>query len=245
MDSALHSFHKHKAVKSVSADDLDSKQKRLTALIVGLLLNAFGNGLTISTNVGTAPWGASEVNLAHILHTSIGLSMFMVGVLVACVNQLLIHRFDFPRFAGEIVFISFFSYFVNIFTVVFTKLGIANLPLVFRYVICFLGIIILCCSISFYQRANLIMHPNDDTTNILRFMYCHNKVIRAQLLNFLVPVIVMTVCFFLTHHLYAVNVGTVICLFANGPLIAFADKHLWHSLHHNIKKPHHITDRNN
>ncbi|KRL78896.1 hypothetical protein [Lactobacillus delbrueckii] len=39
----------------------------------GLVLNAFGNGITISSNIGTAPWGASEVKLAHIFHTSIAL----------------------------------------------------------------------------------------------------------------------------------------------------------------------------
>ncbi|HJE27069.1 hypothetical protein [Limosilactobacillus pontis] len=162
-------------------------------------MNALGNGLT----VGTSPWTASEVNIAQLVGTSVGLPMFCVSVLVAIVNQLLIRQWDPLRFFGEIGFIACFSYFVNVFVAFFTWLGVPHLPFLLRAVLCFLGVATFCCAISIYQRANLVMHPNDDTTNILRFLYCHNRVVVAQL--------------------------------ANGPLIGFFDRHVWHGLTHNFR----------
>ncbi|MBT8849768.1 hypothetical protein ACXO4P_07105 [Lactobacillus delbrueckii subsp. bulgaricus] len=175
-------------------------------------MNAFGNGITISSNIDTAPWWASEVNLAHIFHTSIALAMFLTGFLVAVINQLLMRRFDLPRFLDEVVFIACFSYFINLFTSLFSALGLPDLPLPWRLVAGLLGIMTLGCSISFCQRANLLMHPNDDTTNILRFMYCKNKVV----LNFSVPLLLTGICWLATGKVYAVNIGTLLCLLVNG-----------------------------
>ena len=45
---------------------------RILALVTGLVMNALGNGLTVATNVGTSPWTASEVNIAQLVGTSVG-----------------------------------------------------------------------------------------------------------------------------------------------------------------------------
>lgn len=198
-------------------------------------MNALGNGLTVATNVGTSPWTASEVNIAQLVGTSVGLPMFCVSVLVAIVNQLLIRQWDPLRFFGEIGFIACFSYFVNVFVAFFTWLGVPHLPFLLRAVLCFLGVATFCCAISIYQRANLVMHPNDDTTNILRFLYCHNRVVVAQLVNFIPPIVIMVVTFLISGHLYAINIGTLFALLANGPLIGFFDRHVWHGLTHNFR----------
>ena len=97
---------------------------RILALVIGLVLNALGNGLTVATNVGTSPWTASEVNIGNLIHTTVGIPMFCVGVLVAITNQLLIHQWDKWRFFGEIGFIACFSYFVDVFVALFTRLGV-------------------------------------------------------------------------------------------------------------------------
>lgn len=198
-------------------------------------MNALGNGLTVATNVGTSPWTASEVNIAQLVGTSVGLPMFCVSVLVAIVNHLLIRQWDPLRFFGEIGFIACFSYFVNVFVAFFTWLGVPHLPFLLRAVLCFLGVATFCCAISIYQRANLVMHPNDDTTNILRFLYCHNRVVVAQLVNFIPPIVIMVVTFLISGHLYAINIGTLFALLANGPLIGFFDRHVWHGLTHNFR----------
>lgn len=208
---------------------------RIVALLLGLVINALGNGLTVATNMGAAPWTAAEVNLAALVHASVGLTMFIVGALVAVANQLLIRRWDGWRFGGEIAFIAGFSYFIDVFIALFNHLGVPTLPVLVRVGLCLLGIMIFCAAISFYQRANLIMHPNDDTTNILRFLYFHGRVGKAQLVNFLVPLGLLVITTVIGHHLYSVNVGTVFCVLFNGPLIGFADRHFWLSLHHNFR----------
>lgn len=75
---------------------------RVLALVIGLVLNAMGNGLTVSTAMGTSPWTASEVNIAAIVGTPVGLPMFIVGVLVATANQILIHQWDKLRFSVKL-----------------------------------------------------------------------------------------------------------------------------------------------
>lgn len=109
---------------------------RILALITGLVMNAFGNGLTVATNVGTSPWTASEVNIAQLIGTKVGLPMFCVGALVAVINQLLIRQWDRLRFFGEIGFIACFSYFVDIFVALFTWLDVPHLSFLFRAVLC-------------------------------------------------------------------------------------------------------------
>lgn len=207
---------------------------RVIALIVGLVLNALGSGLTVATNMGAAPWTAAEVNLAYVCHISIGLMIFLVGVLVTITNQLLIKRWDKYRFFGEIIFIASFSYFTDVFINLFDWLKVPQLMVLWRILFCMLGIIIFCVAISLYQRANLVMHPNDDTTNILRFDYCKGRVVIAQLINFVVPIIAIIVSGLLMHHIYSVNIGTLLCIGFNGPIIGLADQHVWHGLNHNF-----------
>lgn len=208
---------------------------RISALLVGLVINALGNGLTVATTVGTSPWTAAEVNLGKLFGTSVGWPMFIVGTLTAVANQILIRQWDKWRFVGEVAFIAGVSWFIDIFVAFFDRLGVPNLPFWIRVVLCFIGVATFCCAISIYQRANIIMHPNDDTTNILRFLYFHDQVVVAQLVNFTVPVMIMVVTFFISGRIYAINIGTLFALLANGPLIGFFDRHVWHSLHHNFR----------
>ena len=86
------------------------------------------------------------------------------------------------------------------------------------------------------------MHPNDSTTNILRFLYLKNNVVRAQFINFLVPLGMTGICYLATGRIYSVNIGTLVILLVNGPMIAWTDRHLWHSLHHNVQQPKAIHD---
>lgn len=213
----------------------NSMPTRIFALVLGLVINAFGNGLTIATNMGSAPVTASAVNLAHFLHLSVGLMIFAIGAITAVINQILIRQWDGWRFFGELVFVSSFGYFVNFSASLFSRLGIPKLLIIARIFLCLLGIVIFCTAISFYQRANLVMHPNDDTTNILRFLYFKGHVEIAQLVSFVVPILIIITTTILTHHIYAFNIGTLFCILFNGALIGWADRHVWHGLSHNFR----------
>lgn len=214
----------------------NTKSQRWVGLISGLILNAFGNALTISANMGSAVWTASAVNYSHWFNLNVGIILFFIGFLNTVTNQVLLRHPDWPRFVGEILYVCFFSYFVNIFAQLFDQVGIGQLPIVVRGILSCLGIIIFfCTAISLYQRANILMHPNDDTTNILRFMYLKKSAVAAQLVDFVPPIIAMVISFAVTHNLYAVNVGTIFSILFNGVIIQTADRWVWPTLKHNFK----------
>ncbi|MFC6275177.1 hypothetical protein ACFQET_06565 [Levilactobacillus tangyuanensis] len=206
--------------------------------MIGLLLNAFGNALSVAANAGSGIWTAAAVNIAYWIHGNVGIILLIVGVLSALLNQLLIRKVDIPRFIGEVAFISCFSYFIDLFVGIFTKWGIPALPLGWRMALSVLGVTIFACSISIYQRANLIMHPNDDTSNILRFMYLGGRATASQLVDFIPPIIMIAVCYAATRQIYSVNVGTLYSILFNGIIIAASDKHIMPHLYHNFRASH-------
>ncbi|KRN07666.1 hypothetical protein FD15_GL000959 [Liquorilactobacillus sucicola DSM 21376 = JCM 15457] len=214
----------------------NSIQARFLGLIGGLLLNAFGNGLCISGNAGSGLWTASAVNLSKLTNINVGIFLFTLGILNVVTNQFLIHHWDWHRFVGEFCFIFFFSYFVNTFAQFFNYLGIPNLPFLIRALISCLGVVFFCIAISLYQRANIIMHPNDDTTNLLRFLYLKGNSTAAQLLDFVVPIVIIIFCTIFSHKIYAVNVATLFSFLLNGVIIAEADRLIFPQLKHNFKR---------
>lgn len=224
---------------SVQPTTHNSLTARIAALIFSLVLNAFGNALCVSSNVGSGIWTAAAVNLHLAFGPDVGLLLFIVGLINAITNQILIRRIDLPRFGGEVIFVLFFSYFIDIFIGVFSYLGVPTLPWFVRMLLSLVGVSTFCVAISIYQRANIFMHPNDDTTNILRFMYLKGNATASQLIDFVPPIVAIAVTFTVTHHIAAVNVGTLYSILMNGVLIATADRLVFPKLVHNfrVKKP--------
>ncbi|WP_119326460.1 hypothetical protein [Companilactobacillus musae] len=213
----------------------NSIQARIIGLVSGLVLNAFGNGLCISANMGSGLWTASAVNMNKWFGWNTGLLLFIIGVMNAIINQFLIKRFDGKRLIGEILYVMFFSYFVNVFTNLLNMVGVPSLPIVIRTILSCLGVVFFCVAISLYQRANIVMHPNDDTTNILRFLYLKGNSTAAQIIDFIPPIIIIIISGITIHNVYSVNIGTVFSFIFNGILIATADKWIWPALKHNFK----------
>lgn len=213
----------------------NSIQTRIVGLVSGLVLNAFGNGLCISANMGSGLWTASAVNMNKWFGWNTGLLLFIIGVMNAIINQFLIKRFDGKRLVGEVLYVMFFSYFVNVFTNLLNMIGVPSLPIVIRTILSCLGVVFFCIAISLYQRANIVMHPNDDTTNILRFLYLKGNSTAAQLIDFIPPIIIIIISGIAIHNVYSVNIGTLFSFVFNGILIATADKWIWPALKHNFK----------
>ncbi|CAJ1178499.1 hypothetical protein CPR19088_GLDEOEPO_01259 [Companilactobacillus paralimentarius] len=197
-------------------------------------MNAFGNGLCISANMGSGLWTAAAVNVTKWTGLNTGLLLFIIGVINAITNQFLIRRVDSRRLIGEILYVMFFSYFVNVFTNLLNIVGVPSLPIVIRAILSCLGVVFFCVAISLYQRANIVMHPNDDTTNILRFLYLKGNSTAAQIIDFIPPIIIIIVAGIAIQNVYSVNIGTVFSFIFNGILIAAADKWIWPELKHNF-----------
>lgn len=211
--------------------------KRWCYLGLSLLINATGHVFTIATNLGSAVWTASAVNLYHLWPLSLRLTLFLCGALVALINAMLIHHLDWIQLAGNLLFITPFSYLIQLFTQMIIHLGINDLTLIIRIFIDIGGILCVALATSIYQRANLILHPNDDFMQILRYRYFKGNATIAQMAHYIPPIIMMLVTYCLSGKIFAVNIGTLICLLFQGSFIGYFDVHTFKSLkHYNLVK---------
>jgi len=210
-------------------------KERWVGLIAGVLFNAFGNGMAVAGNMGSGLWTASAVNLHNWTGISLGVILFLIGVVNAITNQFLIRRWDGKRLFYEIVYVIFFGGIVQYSAQMLESLGINHAPVIWRLLFSCLGVVIFCIGISLYQRANIIMHPNDDTSNILRFLYLKGNATASQLLDFLPPAVVVIITYFATGQILSVNIATLFSIFGNGALIAISDRLIWPHLTHNFR----------
>lgn len=212
---------------------MDSKfKKRLGYLIFAIVLDAFANALMIDSNMGSAVWTASAVNISTLLHASYGTTLFVYAVIVTIVNQLLLGKFDTHIFISNLLFSLPFSYLVGFFSDLLNPFHFPSLPIYLRIVIDILGLMLISIGTSIYQRCNLIQHPNDEMAYLLRFKYLHGSAGWGQLVSYTPPIIIMIICFALTGRIISVGIGTVLAMFCQGIIIGMADKIVVPSLKH-------------
>ncbi|WP_229239910.1 DUF6198 family protein [Companilactobacillus futsaii] len=205
---------------------------RLGYLIFAIILDAFSNAVMIDSNMGSAVWMSSAVNISAFLHSPYGTTLFVYAVLVTIANQILLRKFDGHIFISNLLFSFPFSYLVGIFSNVLNPLGLNQLPLLMRLMVNILGLIGVSIGTSIYQRCNLIQHPNDELAYLLRFKYLHGSAGWGQLLSYTPPVVIMIICFVLTGNILSVGIGTILAMFFQGVIIGISDKIVVPSLKH-------------
>lgn len=210
----------------------NSFRKRLGFLIFAIVLDAFANALMIDSNMGSAVWTASAVNISTLLHTSYGTTLFIYAVIVTIVNQLLLGKFDSHIFISNLLFSLPFSYLVGFFSNILNPFNLNYLSIYSRFLVDLLGLIFVSMGTSIYQRCNLIQHPNDEMAYLLRFKYLHGSAGWGQLVSYTPPVIIMIICFILTGHILSVGIGTILAMFCQGIIIGISDKIVVPSLKH-------------
>lgn len=210
---------------------LGLKQK-ISFFIVSLVINSFGNGLSVASDMGSAPWTASAANLANLTGWQIGIFLALFAIAVAFLNMFLAMNFNWPRLLGNVAFGLSFSFLVGLFSSLFINLGIHTLPWWLRLPIDFFAIWNIGVAISIYQRVNWVLHPLDDLTNILRFDYFHGNASKAQMSNFIVAIAISLITFLFTHQFVALGIGTIVSFLFQGRNIAWADKYIFKHLVH-------------
>lgn len=203
-------------------------------LVISLAMNTFGNGLTVAVNAGSAMWTASAANIAAASGWSISVILIVYGLAVVILNTILLGRIEWPRIIGNLIFIVPFGYFVGLWADVFRNLGITTLPFGWRMAIDIFGLIFVALAVSIYQRVNIILHPNDDMTNILRFKYLGGSPIKAQLANFAIPLVVILIFWIARGQVVAFNFGTLFAFLFQGAIIGWGDKHVFAHLKHSF-----------
>lgn len=221
-------------------ESTDGSQRKLSLkeatffLVLSILLNTLGNGLTVASNMGSPLWTASAANIAHNLNFNIGSVLIVYGILTVVVNTLILHAIEWHRIIGNLIFTIPYGLLVAFWSQLFRNLGVDGLDVWERLVITIVGICLLSFAISIYQRVNLILHPNDDMTNIIRFKYVHGNAAIAQYLNFAIPLIIIIILWLIYGSIVSFNIGTLISFTCQGPLIGWCDKHTFKHLHHRL-----------
>lgn len=261
----------------------NSNAIRMSALIIGIIMNIIGNSMTIVSNEGAEPWTAAAVNASKVFKgLSVGSFIIAFGVICAIFNQLVISRkdrnklmsyqqhrrlvirkkkkqhkthmsratlklkeygerinhglIDKPRFIGELVYIFIFGYLVDIVTWGLNEMHLDKLPKIPSIILSLSGVTLFCIGISLYQRANIIMHPNDDTSNLLRFVYLGGNAYLSQIADIIPALLICGLCFPVLGAVYSISWGTIYSILFNGLIVLLADKHVWPALKHNHKR---------
>ncbi|MFT8812212.1 hypothetical protein [Oenococcus sp.] len=210
--------------------ELTFKQK-LSYFFISLVIISLGNGLSIAAAMGAAPWSASAVNLANVTHLPTMLFLAIEAILAAVVNLFLVEHINWQRTCGNVIFGLLFSLFVAEFANLFRPLfvGLATIP---KVVIDLFGIWCIGIGISVIQRANFVLHPLDNLTNVARFKFFHGSAPLGQLSNFVIAVSISLVCWAMSGQLLSYGIGTAYCFFLQGNNIAWGDRHLFKHLLH-------------
>ncbi|WP_125545024.1 YczE/YyaS/YitT family protein [Levilactobacillus lindianensis] len=208
--------------------------QRMRFLGFSILLNSAANALTISTNLGSAVWTGSSVNLSNWIHVPLGTTLFLYGIAVTLLNQILLGKFDRRRFISNLLYILPFSYLVEWFGYLWNWLGVNQLNLTGRVIFDIIGLFGVAFAVSIYQRCNIIMHPNDDLAYILRFKYLRGSAVLAQWVSYLPPLTIIVLSYLFTGDLHAIGFGTVWALVTQGIVMAWADFHVFPRLKHHI-----------
>ncbi|MBM7657683.1 YczE/YyaS/YitT family protein [Sporolactobacillus spathodeae] len=206
--------------------------ENIAYFLLSIVINALGNALTVSINLGSALWTASSVNMTYLTGIPVGTTLFGFGVLVMVINALILRRIEWQRLIGNLIFLIPFSYLVGLTSQVFLNENINTLPVVFRILLDCTGVVLIAMAISIYQRVNLMLHPCDDLMQIIRFKYFKGSAAIAQLVTFAPPVLIILFCWFQMGQLYAINVGTIFALAFQGPLVGIFDRIVFPALKH-------------
>ncbi|GAO99420.1 hypothetical protein [Fructobacillus ficulneus] len=206
---------------------------------LSLFFDSLGNGLSVSTNLGSAPWTAGAANLSNV--TGVPIAYYLAGTtfLVAIANIFLAHKFVLKRFMGNIAFGLMFSFLAGFFNSLFISMGIQSQALWLKIILDLFGVAMVGVAISAYQRVNFILHPIDDMTNILRFSYFHGSAPKAQMSNFIFAISISLLCWAVSGKIVALNIGTAFSFFMQGNIIAWSDRLVFpHLVHGNMDMTH-------
>ncbi|KRN94928.1 hypothetical protein [Pediococcus stilesii] len=224
---------------------ISDAKRRFFWLVISIILNSAANALTIATRMGSAVWTASAVNLSHwITHSAsptkanavLGTVLVLYGIGVAFLTMLLTKRLDWGRFIKNILFVVPFSYLVQWITPFWTvTLRLGQLEpnfshpwqLALAILLDIVGLFGIAVAISLYQRANLIMHPNDDLSYIIRFKYLHGLASASQWISYLPPLLLTILSFIANkYQIWSFGFGTVWAFLTQGYVQGWADTHI-------------------
>lgn len=194
-------------------------KNRLYLFVFSLLLNALGNAVAITTNLGSNPWTAAGQGLAATFGISLGTALVSFGVFVLLLNSILAREIDFRRIIGNFLFMFPFSYLVDWFVTYLNGSFISTSNLYVKLIFNVIAIIVIAVAVAMYQQANLFLHPNDELMLTIRSKYTLGNATKAQLIAYMIPMFILALAFYINDQWFGIGVGFVASLFLQGPIV--------------------------
>lgn len=225
---------------------IDVWAKSMVWLVVSVLLNAFGNALTVKAALGSAPWTAASLNVSSALGITVGQALIIAGGIVLIVDDFLRGHWNRMKDLFNFLYVLSFGYLIDAWLFVMQHMAVNGM--IVRVTVCTIGILCIGCALSIYFRINLVLHPFDDLMKIMQEKFFHGHIVPAQRLSLGIPLAIGLAVGLIRHDLIGISLGTVISFLCTGYFIVLFDKlvklHLdseWHLLlprHHGHKLAH-------
>lgn len=196
--------------------------KGIVLLCLSVLLNAFGNALTVKAALGSAPWTAAGLNLSDMLGITVGNALIIIGFIALMADDLLRRRWNRMKDVYNFLYVLSFGYVIDGWLFVMQSIAINGLFL--RIAVCVIGVMCIAAALSIYFRVNLVLHPFDDLLKILRDKYLHGNVVLAQRISLGVPLLFGLAAGIIRHRLIGISLGTAISFLCMGYFILLFDK---------------------
>lgn len=176
---------------------------------IGIILNAAGNSLTIVTNLGSLLWPASIVNMMHALHWQMWFSIFMEGIVISFLTMTVERKSSEKEWIEELIFLTPYSILMQAFATVWRSWRVAVLPFFPRLFVDILGLLVSFGGLAMYSKCAWCFHPHDALSSCLKSRW-NPKMMKE--FNIIVPLIIIFICAFKNHTIYALHIGTIIGL---------------------------------
>lgn len=185
---------------------------------LGIAINAADNSLTIVTNLGSILWPASIVNIMHTMHWSMSLSIFTEGIIVSFLTILLEKHPTWKRWADELIFLIPYCLLMQLFATGYRAIGIDQLSFLPRLTFDLIGLVISFAGLAMYSDCAWCFHPHDILSTCLR---TKRNLKFMKLFNLIIPLLVIFICFFKNHTIYALHIGTLIGILFQNRIMEF------------------------
>ncbi|RYL95893.1 hypothetical protein EWI07_01605 [Sporolactobacillus sp. THM7-4] len=195
---------------------------KLVWLSVSVLLNAFGNALTVKAALGSAPWTAAGLNLSDVFGVTVGNALIIMGFFVLLADDFLRRRWNKIKDVYNFLYVLSFGYVIDGWLFLMRHIGINGFVL--RLAVCVFGVICIAAALSIYLRVNLVLHPFDDLLKILREKYLRGNVVVAQRISLGIPLTIGLAIGLIRHQIIGINIGTVFSFLCMGYFIVLFDK---------------------
>lgn len=199
--------------------------RRWGAIALAIILNSIGHSMTIVTNMGSMPWPASIVNIMHTLHWTMYQTIFCEGLVVIILNLIWTSGWSWTYLAKQLGFLTPYSILMQCFADCWRWFGIDRLAIPVRFCFDLVGLMSAFIGFTIYQNVDF-RHPQDELSITMKH---HFNVRFMQSFNMFLPILIVVLCAFHNHAVFAVNVGTVIGFLLQGRFVNFCDD-VWERL---------------